>query len=163
MTKQYTDMNQTDALYKVARKYPGGLETLAVRMGMSVNVLRNKLAPGIDTHYPSFEEVAAIVEFLLEAKVADALLPVHAFNWRLGLISMAIPSTAHLSCDEIGQQVCRVMKEFGDVAASISDSLADNKITVRERDRFDREFLDAFAALGQLQQRMHEHFEKDQA
>ena len=49
MTRRYSDTNQHDALYKVARAYPGGLEALAARMGMSVNVLRNKLAPGIDT------------------------------------------------------------------------------------------------------------------
>ncbi|HEV7816365.1 MAG TPA: phage regulatory CII family protein, partial [Janthinobacterium sp.] len=46
-------MNQHDALYKVARNYPGGLEALAHSMGISVNVLRNKLAPTIASHYPS--------------------------------------------------------------------------------------------------------------
>jgi hypothetical protein len=45
MTRKYSDMNQHDALYKVARAYPGGLEALALRMDISVNVLRNKLAP----------------------------------------------------------------------------------------------------------------------
>ena len=58
MTRRYADMNQHDALYKVARAYPGGLEALATKLDMSVNVLRNKLAPGIETHYPSFEELS---------------------------------------------------------------------------------------------------------
>ncbi|MFX5660835.1 phage regulatory CII family protein, partial [Acinetobacter baumannii] len=71
-------MNQHDALYKIARAFPGGLEALAQRMDMSVNVLRNKLAPGIDTHYPSFEEVSQIVELCKQANVKDATLPLHA-------------------------------------------------------------------------------------
>ena len=72
MTRRYSDMNQHDALYKVARAYPGGLEALAAAMKMSVNVLRNKLAPGIETHYPSFEEVSEIVALCQEAGMKDA-------------------------------------------------------------------------------------------
>lgn len=62
MIRKYSDMNQYDALYKVARVYPGGLEALAQPMDISANVLRNKLAPGIESHYPSFEEVLQIVD-----------------------------------------------------------------------------------------------------
>ena len=50
MTRKYADMNQHDALYKVARAYPGGLEALAAKLDMSVNVLRNKLALGCQGH-----------------------------------------------------------------------------------------------------------------
>lgn len=78
MTRKYLDMNQHDALYKVARSYPGGIDALAQAMGISVNVLRNKLAPTIASHYPSFEEVSAVVELCHQAGVADAHLPLHA-------------------------------------------------------------------------------------
>lgn len=163
MTKQYTDMNQHDALYKVARQYPGGLEGLAQRMGISVNVLRNKLSPAIDSHYPSFEEVSEIIEYLVEAKVADALQPAHAFNRRHNLISMEVPCAAHMSDDQLVQQVCQVMKECGDVASSISMTLADRKITPQERDRYKREFREAYAALAQLEKRMDDRFDEERA
>ena len=70
MTRKYLDMNQHDALYKVARNYPGGIEALAQAMGISANVLRNKLAPTIASHYPSFEEVSAVVDLCHRAGVA---------------------------------------------------------------------------------------------
>ncbi len=73
MTRKYLDMNQHDALYSVARRYPGGLELLAKDIGMSANVLRNKLSPTITTHYPSFEEVSIIVEHCHKAGVAEAV------------------------------------------------------------------------------------------
>ena len=79
MTRRYSDMNQHDALYKVARAYPGGLEALALRMQISVNVLRNKLAPGIETHYPSFEELSMIVEHCHQAGVNGT--PYTVLSW----------------------------------------------------------------------------------
>lgn len=91
MTRRYSDMNQHDALYKVARAFPGGLEALAVEMAISVNVLRNKLAPGIDTHYPSFEEVSLIVGHCHRAGVKDALLPLHAMLGRHGMAAFLVP------------------------------------------------------------------------
>ena len=78
MTRRYSDMNQHDALYKIARSYPGGLDALAEKMDISTNVLRNKLAPHIESHYPSFEELSTIVELCAEAGVKDALMPLHA-------------------------------------------------------------------------------------
>lgn len=35
MTCKYSEMNQHDAIYIAARAYPGGVEALAGRMGMS--------------------------------------------------------------------------------------------------------------------------------
>lgn len=158
MTKHCTDMNQSDALYKVARQYPGGIEALAHRMDMSVNVLRNKLSPAITTHYPSFEEVSEIVELLQEAKVDDALLPLRALNWRHRLVAFPMPTTDNLTDEQLSMTVCRVMKEAGDVAASVGDALQDGKITLQEMDRIEREFQEALSALAEWRARVQERF-----
>ena len=118
MTRKYSDMNQHDALYKIARTYPGGLEALAGRMGVSVNVLRNKLAPGIESHYPSFEELSMIVELCHEAGVKDAHLPLHALLSRHGMAAFVIPEPSQVSEDDLSQTVCRVMSRVGDVPIS---------------------------------------------
>lgn len=158
MTLRYADMNQHDALYKVARKYPGGIEQLANRMQMSENTLRNKLSPGIHTHYPSFEEVSEIIEYLQEAKVDGALLPLQAMNWRHGLVAFPVPSTDNLSDEQLAQTVFRVMKESGDVAQVVGAAMADGKITLQEMDQIEREFQEALAALAQWRARVQERF-----
>lgn len=154
MTRRYKDMNQHDALYKIARAFPGGLEALAQRMDMSVNVLRNKLAPGIDTHYPSFEEVSQIVELCKQANVKDATLPLHALLARHGMAAFAIPEPEEVMDDDLSQTVCRVMSQVGGVAEAVSDALLDGVITSAEADLIEREFQGALTALGEWRARI---------
>jgi hypothetical protein len=150
-------MNQHDALYKVARAFPGGLEALAVEMAISVNVLRNKLAPGIDTHYPSFEEVSLIVGHCHRAGVKDALLPLHAMLGRHGMAAFLVPEPESISEDDLSQTVCRVMSQVGNVAEAVSVALMDGVISTTEADLIEREFQGALTALGEWRARIRLH------
>lgn len=157
MTRRYSDMNQHDALYKVARSFPGGLEALAVEMAMSVNVLRNKLAPGIDTHYPSFEEVSVIIGHCQRAGVKDAHLPLHAMLGRHGMAAFLVPEPENINKDDLSQTVCRVMSQVGNVAEAVSDALMDGVISTTEADLIEKEFQGALAALGEWRARIRLH------
>ncbi|MFZ6655176.1 phage regulatory CII family protein [Undibacterium sp. TJN19] len=157
MTRKYSDMNQHDALYKIARAYPGGLEALAAKMGVSVNVLRNKLAPGIESHYPSFEELSVIVEHCDEAGVKDAHMPLHALLSRHGMAAFVIPEPNQVSEDDLSQTVCRVMSRVGDVAEAVSTALLDGVITDAEADLIEREFQSALTVLGEWRARIRAH------
>jgi hypothetical protein len=157
MTRKYSDMNQHDALYKVARAYPGGLEALAARMEMSVNVLRNKLAPGIDTHYASFEEFSTIIEYCLQAGVKEAHLPIHALLGRHGMAAFIVPEPEQVNEDDLSQTVCRVMSQIGDVAEAVSTALLDGVITDAEADLIEKEFQGALTALGEWRARIRAH------
>ena len=154
MTRRYLDMNQHDALYTVARKYPGGLDALARELGMSVNVLRNKLAPTIASHYPSFEEVSQIVEHCHQAGVADAHLPLHALLVRHGMAAFVVPQPETARHDDLSQTVCRVMSEVGAVAEAVSSALIDGKVTSAEADLIERKFQSALSALGAWRARL---------
>jgi hypothetical protein len=154
MTRRYLDMNQHDALYTVARKYPGGLEALARELGMSVNVLRNKLAPTIASHYPSFEEVSLIVECCHQAGVPDAHLPLHALLVRHGMAAFVVPQPEAARQDDLSQTVCRVMSEVGAVAEAVSSALIDGKVTSAEADLIERKFHSALSALGAWRARL---------
>lgn len=160
MTRRYSEMNQHDALYKVARSYPGGLEALAQKLEMSVNVLRNKLAPGIASHYPSFEEVSEIIGYCQEAGVKDALLPIHAFLGRHGMAAFVVPEPTLLSNDDLSQTVCKVMAQVGDVAEVVSESLLDGVITEREADMIEKEFQEALSILGEWRARLRAHHQQ---
>ncbi len=157
MTRRYSDMNQHDALYKVARAYPGGIDGLAQQMGMSINVLRNKLAPSIKTHYPSFEEVSQIISLCQAANVKDAALPLHAMLARHSMAGFLVPEPAQMSSDDLSQTVCRVMSQVGNVAEAVSEALMDRVITEREADLIEREFQNALAALGEWRSRIRSH------
>lgn len=149
MTRRYLEMNQHDALYTVARAYPGGLDALAQKMGISANVLRNKLAPGITSHYPSFEEVSEIVELCHEAGVKDALMPIHAMLARHGMAGFVVPSPEKVAADDLSQTVCLVMAQVGGVANAVSQALLDGVVTNLEADLIEREFQGALTALGE--------------
>jgi len=154
MTRKYLDMNQHDALYKVARSYPGGIEALAQAMGISVNVLRNKLAPTIASHYPSFEEVSAVVDLCHQAGVPDAHLPLHALLVRHGMAAFVVPSPDSIGDDDLSQTVCKVMSQVGAVAEAVSTALLDGKVTAAEADLIEREFQGALSALGEWRARL---------
>ncbi|MBP1205838.1 hypothetical protein JOD97_003900 [Duganella sp. 1411] len=154
MTRKYLDMNQHDALYKVARSYPGGIDALAQAMGISVNVLRNKLAPTIASHYPSFEEVSAVVDHCHRAGVADAHLPLHALLTRHGMAAFVVPLPDNIGDDDLSQTVCKVMSQVGSVAEAVSTALMDGKVTAAEADLIEREFQGALSALGEWRARL---------
>jgi hypothetical protein len=154
MTRRYLDMNQHDALYTVARKYPGGLDALARDLGMSVNVLRNKLAPTITSHYPSFEEVSLIVERCHAAGVPDAHLPLHALLVRHGMAAFVVPQPETARQDDLSQTVCRVMSEVGAVAEAVSSALIDGRVSEAEADLIERKFHSALSALGAWRARL---------
>jgi len=154
MTRRYLDMNQHDALYTVARKYPGGLDALARELDMSVNVLRNKLAPTIASHYPSFEEVSLIVERCHAAGVPDAHLPLHALLVRHGMAAFLVPQPESARQDDLSQTVCRVMSEVGAVAEAVSSALIDGRVTEAEADLIERKFHSALSALGAWRARL---------
>lgn len=160
MTRRYSDMNQHDALYKVARAYPGGLEALAQELQMSANVLRNKLAPGIASHYPSFEEVSCIISLCQAAGVKDATLPLHALLARHNMSAFSVPEPAQINNDDLSQTLCKVMSQVGDVAEAVSESLMDGVITELEADLIEREFQGALAALGAWRARIRMHREQ---
>lgn len=154
MTRRYSDMDQHHALYKIARAYPGGLEALAQKMEMSVNVLRNKLAPNIETHYASFEEVSRIVALCQQAGLRDSLLPLHAQLKRHGMAAFAVPEAKHISDDDLSQTMCRVMSQVGNVAHAVSEALLDGVITDVEADLIEKEFQGALTALAEWRARI---------
>lgn len=159
MTRRYLDMNQHDALYTVARKYPGGIDALARELDMSANVLRNKLSPTIASHYPSFEEVSLIVECCHNAGVQDAHLPLHALLVRHGMAAFVVPQPEQARQDDLSQTVCRVMSDVGAVAEAVSSALLDGTVTPVEADLIERKFHAALSALGAWRARLRQETE----
>jgi hypothetical protein len=112
------------------------------------------LAPGIESHYPSFEELSQIVDLCRQANVKDALLPLHALLGRHGMAAFVVPEPESVSGDDLSQTVCRVMSQVGSVAEAVSEALMDGVITHAEADLIEREFQGALTALGEWRARI---------
>ncbi|MGD7196529.1 phage regulatory CII family protein [Ralstonia pseudosolanacearum] len=148
-----SEVDQHEALYGLATRYPGGLAGLAhalsQRTGKRVylNVLRNKLRPGIDTHHITLEDFSLILELCEEARVPGAHAPLEALCWRHGRIPVELPQ---VDADDPNpaRTVCQVMAKVGDLAATVAKAAEDNVITEAELDGIEAEFLKAQVALA---------------
>jgi hypothetical protein len=158
VTYRYSDINQHDALYKAARKYPGGVEALAQKIGQqSAAILYNKLRPGVDTHHTNFEEVSEVIESLQEAGKQDAAeLPIQAFCWRHGYVAVKLPSSRPAGSGELLKMVCQVVADEGQVAGAISTALSDNWISPAEQELIETTIRRAVQDLLELEKRLHE-------
>jgi hypothetical protein len=161
MTKKYSQIGLHDALYIAAREYPGGIEALAQRMGVSPNVLRNKLQPGIETHHTTLENFAEIVELLDPIKPDAAELAVNALLWRLGRVSVRLPHGEDVDNDRLLLLVADLFSHDGQVAELVRKALADdNKISDKELDEIEKGIQESSEALMTL---LHEVREKHAA
>jgi hypothetical protein len=155
VTLRYSPMNQADALYMIARAYPGGLEELAKDMGgMSVNVLRNKIRPTIDTHHCSDEETSRIMELCEDRGMKDAKLPLIAKCFRHRMIAVPMPEAADINDDGMTVSLCNAVKEFSEVATSASVAISDRRVTIDEFRDFQQQAQEALASIHELMERM---------
>ncbi|MNS26110.1 hypothetical protein D3C72_580240 [compost metagenome] len=160
MTYQYSDIDQHEALYNVARRYPaGGIEALAhamsVRLGKQVspNVLRNKLRPGIATHALNAEEFSLVVELCEEAGVDGARIPVHALCMRHGMVAVEpLPAGAIATVTDLMIHLGNVSREFADVVKVVTEGAEDGKIKPDEAGRIQQEVMEVMRAAMALSQ-----------
>lgn len=156
LTSRYSELNQHDALYTVARAYPGGIEALAQRMScperkVSPNTLRNKLRPSIDTHSASFEEVSTVLEFAEDARVVDAFAPLHAFCWRHGFVAVPLPAGAP-DGDALMARVLGMIGDQGALVSTINEALADRVISHAELERIEAGLLACMSSLAAVRE-----------
>lgn len=163
MRHQYSDINQHDVLYSVARAYPGGIEALAPRMNMTAPVLRNKLRPGVDTHYMSFEQVSLLLELVEEANVANAKLPIRAFCWRHGMVALDVNRVRSepQSDADLNRAYGKVLNELGDISKKFGDALADSHLSHAEMDELELEFEQLVGAAMHFREMLLERAVRD--
>lgn len=164
MTCRYTEINQHDALYIAARAYPGGVEALALRMGMASHVLYKKLRPAVESHHANYEEVSEIIEHLEAAGRGDmADLALQAFAWRHSRLTFKLPD-ADIAGAELFAQVLRVMSDEGELARHIESALADDgRISDAELATIEKDLQECIEALVILRNKVRRKHDTDTA
>lgn len=147
MTRARSETNMHEALYKIACDYPtipgtgvSGVKALAQIMGMSVNTLRNKLSPDIDTHKVSFEEASAIMELCHQAGMPDAFAPLEAMNWRHGFVAFPEVEFSETADDSIYRATAEVTQHFGEVVGAMNEAMQNNSIGPKELEKIESRF-----------------------
>lgn len=147
-------MNVTDALWRAAHNYPhGGIDALAVRMGISVNSLAHKVKPSNLNAHCSPEEMLQICEMTGDHGA------VHALACRLGYVLLPMPELADGVDATFTVGLASAVQEFGQFISEVSANLADGVVTENELRRINKEAAEMIAAAQKLvilAENMHE-------
>lgn len=155
MTHYYSEMNPGDALYIAARQYPGGIDALAVRMGMSAATLYKKLSTKVDTHFISYEEAQTIIWYLDEIGKKDAAdMAMNSFCWQFSRAVVELPNQ-FVPDDKLFDQVLEIMQHKGDLSKNLRDSMRDGRISIKEYEALDRDIQTCILGLLKLRKKIH--------
>lgn len=132
-------MSAEDAAYRVAHAYPGGIPSLALRMGVNVNTLQHKVNPNASTHALYLRDAELMTAFSGDPQIAQALA--------IACGHVCIPVLASAAGGGmLAERIAATGKEFGDVMSATLAAIADGRVTSRELAEFDTQFAEFLAA-----------------
>ncbi len=119
-------MTPLDAAHATVHDYPGGSESLAPRMGIRPNILRNKVNHNCDTNHLSLTEADKMMTMTGDHRILQAMAQ------QQGYVLVPVAFDVPASDSAILELVTRVWRTNGDVGKAVDDALADGRITTRE-------------------------------
>jgi hypothetical protein len=143
-------MNIFDAFYATVHEYPGGVESLAPRLGMSAQILRNKANPNVDSNKSTLAEADAVMGLTSDYRILQALAHKHGF------LMVKAPSSSSTECDmSVLEQVAGLMVANGVFGKEVYDALADGAVTKDELRKIDEAGKGVMTAVAEVGQRLH--------
>ena len=135
-------MDQLDiAIHQTAHGTQGGLDTLARKMGLGAQVLRNKVCPTTESHKLTLREALVIMEITGDDRILEVMAEQRGYT----LERKALPDAT-----SIVSAVLTADAEHGDVSREIMAAIADGKLTEAERATISKQIHDAHQALDVL-------------
>ena len=122
-------MNTDDAFYATVHGAPGGCEALAVRLGMSSALLRNKANPNASANVIALRDADRVMALTGNFAVLHALAQNH------GHVCIPIEADADASDIAVLELVTKVWSASGDVGAEVHATLADGIVEKHEIER----------------------------
>jgi hypothetical protein len=139
-------MNRRDAALHLARRYPGGVEALALRIGKNADTLRKELT-GVHGYKWGVDDEELMMELCRAAGVHDALAPLTAEAANLGVLLVPLPQQLSGDSDTF-HCLARAASEFSEFMKTVADAVAHGKVTSNDLRRVERE-LGELVAQGQ--------------
>ncbi|KAF1064917.1 phage regulatory CII family protein [Burkholderia gladioli] len=119
-------MNILDAAHKVIHGYPGGCESLAPRLGMAPQVLRNKANPNTESHHLTLTNVVEATE------LADNDLILETWARERGYVLVKMPTADNCSDGEVVELMAKVWETNGDIGREITRTFEDGRVERHE-------------------------------
>jgi hypothetical protein len=119
-------MNLLDAFYATVSEYPGGAESLAPRIGMSAQILRNKANVNSVTNKVSIDEFDRVLGVTGDFRALHALAAAHGFAM------VPLVAGAEASDGALVSAMARQLTMAGEFGAAINSALADGRVDKHE-------------------------------
>ncbi|MBY0237882.1 MAG: phage regulatory CII family protein [Burkholderiaceae bacterium] len=141
-------MNISDAFYKAVHGAVGGCEALAVRMGMSAAVLRNKANPNAAGNVVTLQDADRVMAMTGDHGVLHALAANH------GYVCVRVGDSVQASDMAVLEIVTQVWAANGNLGLAVNEALADGRIERYEVERIRTLVFNADRALHELVARL---------
>jgi hypothetical protein len=146
-------MNHLDAFHQTVHAAPGGCESLAPRMGMSAQVLRNKACPTNTTNKPTLDDADRLMGITGDYSVLHALAQNHGF------VCTRIDEQP-ASDMAVLEATTDIWSKLGDLGTEVHKALADGRIEQHELKSIETATFAAFRPMMQLLARVNGMAEK---
>lgn len=118
-------MNYKDAFHRTVHEAPGGCEALAVRLGYTAGLLRNKANPNSTTNVLTMDDASRVMEITENYDVLHALARQHGF------VCTKIDEQP-ASDMAVLESVTDIWKSLGEVGTQVHTALADGRVDQHE-------------------------------
>lgn len=133
-------MNLPDAARSLARRIPGGIECLAVRLGKRPSSMRHELA-GSDAYKLGLEDAELITQFAIEQRVDNPLQILNAFAGSCGALVVPLPQLL-TGTGTTFEDLASAAKEFAEFVSVTAGAAADGVVNANELREVDRELAE---------------------
>lgn len=132
------------ALYHAAHDFPGGVPAVAAALGRNAGTLQNKLNIGTAEPAPTLRDFRDILNLTRDERI------LHAVSAPVGYVPILLGHFAQSSDMELLDIVNRIVQRVGQTTGDLSTSLADGRISTRERDEIAGDIYRAIQVLQEL-------------
>ncbi|MDA8093404.1 MAG: phage regulatory CII family protein [Betaproteobacteria bacterium] len=122
-------MDVQDAAYNTVHDYPGGCRSLAPRLGMSPNVLQNKVNPSQEYHKLTLAEALKIQAVTGDIRILRAMAE------DLGFVCVPIPSFDGVADMELLDAYTAMVEDEGQFASDFRSAMRERSISRKEFER----------------------------
>lgn len=141
-------MNILDAIYKTIHSAAGGVEALAIRMGLRVQILRNKANTTSVTNYLNPLELSLMMELTGDYSFLHALAMNH------GHVCIKVDAEVAPSDMAILESLASVWACNGAVGTEVHVALADGRLEPHEIQRIEEQVYRTIAAMKTMVARL---------
>lgn len=146
-------MNAKDAFHQTVHAAPGGCAALAVRLGMSPTILRNKANPNSAVNVVTIDDITRVMELTENYEVLHAMARQHGF--------VCTKIDAQPASDmAVLESVTDIWQKLGQMGTQVHTALADGQVDRNEVQHIEKAIFVLIRPMMELLARLNGMAEK---